>query len=156
MLDPRACSYHQLIDPVANAGATTEETLDTIGFRHATVIVGLGNAASSTTTLKMTESDASDMSGSADISGANFDGGTDVDGDTLALPGSSDDDKLDIFEIHLGPNRKRYLRPEVVVGGSTSAVYCIAILSDGANAPANTSAGKGAESAASIFGVIQV
>lgn len=155
MIGARNHAFHQLIDPVANAGATTEETLDTSGFRHATIIVGLGNAASATTTLKLQESDASDMTGAADISGATFDGGTDIDGNTLALPGSSDDDKLAIFEVSLSASRKRYIRPEVVVGGSSSAVYCIAILSDGENAP-DSAADKSSESAASVFGIVQV
>tara|TARA_R100000664_G_C2735361_1_gene124930 strand:- start:243 stop:692 length:450 start_codon:yes stop_codon:yes gene_type:complete len=148
-------AYKQLIDPIGNAGDPSEETLDTIGWRHVTIIVGIGNQASNCSVLKLQEGDASNMSDAADIAGATFDGGTNIDGTTLALPlASTGDDDLCIFELDLSASRKRYVRPAVTIAGATSGVYCVAILSDATNAP-DSQADHGV-TGSDIFGIIRV
>jgi hypothetical protein len=130
-------AIQQVIDPIADAGSTTAEQIDTIGYDYALILVLAGNVASNASAFEVQESDESG-SGFALIPGADFDGGTDIDGATLALPtAASGDDKVYAFEIDLR-GRKRYLKPVITFGGTTTAIGCVAILSRAAESPSTT------------------
>jgi len=130
-------AIQQVIDPIATAGSTTAEEIDTVGYDYALVLVIVGALNTNATAFEIQESDESG-SGFALITGADFDGGTDIDGATLALPtAASGDNKVYAFEIDLR-GRKRYLKPVITFGGSTTAVGCVAILSRAAESPVTT------------------
>jgi len=154
MIHAQNLAFQQVIDPVANSGVTAAEAIDTQGYNYLTVIVGSGNIASALTALKLTESDSSG-SGYADITGANADGGTDIDGVSTALPSASDDDKMFIFEVDLR-TRKRYIKPVVTGGGSSNGVFCLAIASR-ANEAQGTAASRALSgTAADIDAIIRI
>lgn len=137
MISLQNTAIQQVIDPIATAGGTTAEEIDTLGYDYATILVLVGNLASNATAFEVQESDTSG-SGFALITGADYDGGTDIDGSTASLPAAaSDDDKVFVFEIDLKA-RKRYIKPVVTIGGSGSAVGCVAILSRAAESPTTT------------------
>lgn len=115
---------------VDNASVTTA-SVDTKGFDYAQIYVLLGDLDIALSALKLQESDDDGNSDAyADIAGATMDGGTDIEGNTLSLPGASDDDETHVFEIDLR-GRERYIDVVATVGdGSTGAwVYIFAVLS---------------------------
>lgn len=103
-----------------NTSATSTE-IDTLGADYLTVVVILGATDIALTALKLTESDSAG-SGHADISGADFDGGTDTDGNTLALPSATDDDQVMMFQVNL-VGRKRYIDITATFGDGTSGGF---------------------------------
>ena len=122
----RAC-----IPPAAildDASATSVE-IDTLGADYLTVVVTLGATDIAMAALKLTQSDTAG-SGHADLSGADFDGGTDTKGGTLALPSATDDDQVCVFQVNL-LGRKRYF--DIVAtagdGAAGSFISATAILS---------------------------
>lgn len=123
------CSkFAQVIAPTAivdNASWTTVE-IDTKGFNYATIIFNLGASDIAMTALKVQESDTSG-SGFADISGADADGGTDIDGNTAALPSATDDNNLIVFQIDLR-GRKRYLDLVATAGNGSTGTYGSAVV----------------------------
>jgi len=123
--------YAACIPPAAildNTSATTVE-IDTKGASYLTVAVTLGATDIAVTALKLTQSDTAG-SGHADLSGADFDGGTDIDGNTLVLPSSTDDDQICVFQVDLR-GKKRYFDITATFGdGSVGGfVSAVAILS---------------------------
>lgn len=110
-------------------GSATCGIVDRAGYDYAVFDFIFGALDTAPTVMKVQESDASNMSGAADITGTRF--GTDKnDLDAVsALPGASDDD--DIFSIAIDlRGRKRYLQPVFTVGagGSGASGALIAIL----------------------------
>ena len=100
--------FKACIPPAAildNTSATTVE-IDTLGADYLTVVVQLGATDIAMTALKLTQSDSAG-SGHAALSGADFDGGTDTKGGTLALPSATDDNQVCVFQVNL-LGRKRY------------------------------------------------
>lgn len=136
------CKYVACIPPAAildNASATEIE-IDTLDYDYCEVILTLGATDIAMTALKIQETDTTG-SGEADVSGATFDGGTDIDGTTLVLPSATDDDQVAVFQIDCR-YRKRFLSCVATYGDGTAGGYIsgVARLSRGALAE-TTSAG---------------
>src|SRR5574343_1612731 len=88
---------------VDNASLTTA-AIDTAGFDLCKVVVFLGATDIAMTALKVQESDASDMTGAADITGAVF-GTSDNDaGSTSTLPSATADNSFFEILIRCGGN----------------------------------------------------
>lgn len=123
---------------VDNASVTTTE-VDTIGWNFATIVVRLGTTDIALTALKVQESDTSG-SGFTDITGADFDGDTDIEGSAASLPAATDDDKFYIVHLDLR-GKKRYLDLVATVGDGTSGawLHAFAILSNGDIGPQTAS-----------------
>ena len=123
------CSkFQQVIAPVAivdNASWTTVE-IDTLGYNYATIIVNIGATDIAMAALKVQESDTSG-SGFADISGADCDGGTDIDGSTAALPSATDDNNVVVFQVNLR-GRKRYLDLVATAGNGAAGTFASAVV----------------------------
>lgn len=137
MIEAQKASYAVAIAPAAiidDASATATE-VDCEGAAYVEFVVQLGATDIAMTALKVQESDTSG-SGFADISGATFDGGTDVDGNALALPIATDDNQTCVFQVNL-IGRKRYLKLVATFGNGTLGGYVAAIarLSDLARVP---------------------
>ena len=120
---------------IIDDSAVTVAEIDTLGFDRLTIYVILGATDIGITVCKLTESDSAG-SGHADISGADFDGGTDIDGSADALPAATDDNKIFVFDVDL-KKRKRYIDMGLTVGdGTTGAYVCVmARLTRGVEAP---------------------
>ena len=120
--------FQQVIAPVAivdNASWTTVE-IDTLGYNYATIIVNIGATDIAMAALKVQESDTSG-SGFADISGADCDGGTDIDGSTAALPSATDDNNVVVFQVNLR-GRKRYLDLVATAGNGAAGTFASAVV----------------------------
>lgn len=119
--------YVACIPPAAilDDASATEIEIDTLDYDYAEIVVTLGATDIAMTALKIQETDTSG-SGEADVSGATFDGGTDVDGGTLALPSATDDNQVCVFQLDL-KNRKRYLSLVATFGDGTSGGYVSAV-----------------------------
>ena len=139
MINAQNTAIQQVIDPVANAGATTASEIDGAGYDYCTIYVIIGNLGSNASAFEVQESDTSG-SGFVLIPGCDFDGGTDIDGSVAALPlAASGDNKTFVFEINLN-GRKRYLKPVITIGGSGSSVSCIAVLNRSSESPVTLAA----------------
>lgn len=120
MHESQCGKYVQAIPPAAivDDASATPTVIDTLDARQCEIVLNLGATDIALTALKVQESDVSG-SGYADISGATFDGGTDIDGAALALPSATDDNQVCVFQLNLD-GRKRYLKVIATVGnGST-------------------------------------
>lgn len=148
MLPTQECKYVSIINPAAivdNASYTTA-VIDTAGYDHCTILVQIGAIDIAMAALKIQESEASDMTGAADITGAVY--GTSTlpaldGGATSALPSATDDNKLFAFHLNL-QGRMRYLDLIATAGDGTAGTFAtaIAILSRPSTAP-TTAAGRG-------------
>ncbi len=127
---------------VDNAAFTTT-ALDTLGFRDAEIYVLFGAMDIATTVCKVQESDASDMTGAADITGCVCGTSTNDTGSTSTLPSATADNTLVKFEIPLA-GRKRYLDLCVTGGDGSAGTYMTAwaVLKNPEVAP-TLAAGKG-------------
>ena len=126
--------YVACIPPAAildNASAATTE-IDTLDYDYAEIVLSLGATDIAMTALKVTQSDSAG-SGHAALSGADFDGGTDIAGGTLALPIATDDDQVCVFQINL-EGKKRYLDLTATFGDGTAGGFIAGVcrLSNGA------------------------
>ena len=110
---------------LSNASWTTVE-IDTLGYNYATIIVNIGATDIAMAALKVQESDTSG-SGFADISGADCDGGTDIDGSTAALPSATDDNNVVVFQVNLR-GRKRYLDLVATAGNGAAGTFASAVV----------------------------
>ena len=102
---------------VDNAAVTTTE-VDTLGWNFAKITVRLGTTDIALTALKVQQSDTSG-SGFSDLSDLDFDGDTDIDGNTASLPAATDDDKFYVFLVDLR-GKKRYLDLSATFGDGTA------------------------------------
>lgn len=128
---------------VNNASALTT-TIDTAGFDYAAIIVGMGvSSTSGISVLKVQESDFSNMSGAADVTGLVYGTSTDIAGSTSALPVHTNDNTLWAFEIDLRA-RKRYLDLVVTVDNAGTGAFVTVLTGLGrAEQPPTTLSGKG-------------
>ena len=129
---------------VDNAAYTTA-AIDTFGFNKLKVVVYLGATDIAMTTLKLTESDDSGMSGAADITGCVFGTSTNPDtGTTAALPTADDDNKFFVFFVDL-KGRKRFIDLSATAGNGAAGTFLCAWaeLSDALNVP-HTATERGA------------
>lgn len=112
---------------VDNASFTTAE-VDTLGFDRARICVYLGATDIAMTALHVTESDTS-ASGHVEIDATDFTDATqtDIEGNALALPSATDDNKFVVIDINL-QGRKRYLDVVATAGdgsaGTFAAIWC--------------------------------
>ena len=109
---------------VDNAAFTTA-TLDTLGFRHAEIIIYFGAMDIAATVCKVTESNDSGMSGATDVPGCVCATSTDIDGTTSVLPTATYDNTFVKFEIPL-QGRKRYLDLSLTGGDGAAGTYAAA------------------------------
>lgn len=105
---------------VDNASLTTTE-IDTKGFDYCRILVVVGATDIAMTALSVTESDTAG-SGHAAVTGLDFDGDTDIDGNTAALPSATDDNSCFAFEVDLR-GRKRYLDVTATVGNGAAGSF---------------------------------
>lgn len=113
--------------------AVTE--IDTKGWSRLQFLVILGATDIALTACKLTHGDTSG-SGHTDLDGADFDGETDIEGNTDALPSATDDDGIFVFDVDLR-HTKRYIDAVITVGDGTSGgFYTVqAILSEPEKVP---------------------
>lgn len=121
---------------IDNAAVTTG-AVDTKGWSKLLFIVQYGAMDIATTILKLTESDASNMSGAVDVSGADF------SVSPLTLPGATDDNHLFGIFVELR-GRKRYQDLSLTVGDGAAGTFVsvLAILDSGVEHP-DTAAERG-------------
>lgn len=141
MVNAHMGKYAVAIAPAAildNASASAS-AIDCQGASYAEIVLQIGATDIAMTVLKVQESD--DDSTYTDVSGATFDGGTDVGGGTLALPSATDDNQTCVFQINM-VGRKRYLKVVATFGDGTAGGFIagVARLSELAYVP-DTSAG---------------
>lgn len=105
---------------VDNAAFTTD-IIDTVGFRKARVVVGLGALDIAVAAMKLQHSNDSGMSGAADISGADF------SVSPLTLPAGTDDNKLYAIHVDLR-GKKRYLDLSLTGGDGAAGSYIVAFV----------------------------
>jgi hypothetical protein len=119
---------------VDNAAFTTA-TIDTRGFAFLTFVVVLGALDIALAAFKLRESDADDMSGAADVEGADFSVAP------ATLPAATDDNKLYAIHVNL-KGRKRYLDLTLTGGDGTAGTFAsaTAILSQASEVPASAEA----------------
>ena len=127
MVDGQDCKYLKTIPPAAILDNTsaTEVEIDTLGYHYAEIVVILGATDIAITALKLQETDATG-SGEADVTGATFDGGTNIDGDALVLPSATDDTQICVFQVDCR-KRKRFLSAVVTFGDGTSGGFVAAV-----------------------------
>ena len=119
MNESQIAKYVVAIAPAAiidNNSATAAE-IDCKDYSYLEIPVQFGATDIAVTVLKLQESDTSG-SGFADITGATFSGGSNVDGVTLALPSATDDGQPHVFQVNL-VGRKRYLKLVCTFGDGT-------------------------------------
>lgn len=128
---------------VDNASYTVAE-IDTAGFDYLNIIVQLGATDIAMVAMSVTESDATG-SGHADVTGLVMGTSTDIDGNTSALPSSTDDNKFVCFDIDLRA-RKRYIDMTITAGDGSAGTYLtvIGLLSRAKQSP-NTVAERGCD-----------
>lgn len=115
--------YAVAIAPAAivdNATATAT-AIDCKDARYAEIVLQLGATDIAMTALKLQECDTSGGT-YADVAGATFSGGLDIDGTALALPSATDDNQTAVFQVNLD-NRKRYLKVVATFGDGTAGGY---------------------------------
>lgn len=126
MIPAQATKFVPITPPgaiVDNASYTTAE-IDTDGFDYCQVYCFLGATDIGMVALKVQESDTTGT-GFADVSGATFDGGTDIAGATAALPADDDDDSAFVFELDLR-HRERFLDLVATAGDGASGTFMAA------------------------------
>ena len=146
MNDLHSAKFVQVIAPVAivdDASWTTLE-VDTLDYDFANFVFNLCATDIAMAALKLQHSDTSG-SGFADITGANCDGGVDIEGNATALPSATDDGNLIVFQVDLR-DKKRYLDLVATAGNCAAGTFASAtcILTKAAVAPTSVSA-TGAE-----------
>lgn len=108
---------------VDNTSWTVAE-IDTEGYEYANIVCYLGATDIAMTALSVTESDTTGT-GHTDVPGLVMGTSKDIDGNTSALPASTDDNKFVRFDIDLR-GRKRYLDVTATAGdGSTGTIMTV-------------------------------
>jgi hypothetical protein len=110
MINGQSAKYAVAIAPAAiidNASATAV-AIDCAGASYLEIPVQFGATDIAITALKLEECDTSGGS-YADITGASFSAGSNVDGVALALPAGTDDNQPHVFQVNL-LGRKRYIK----------------------------------------------
>lgn len=127
MHQAQAATYAVAIAPAAildNTSATASE-IDARGARYVEIVVQLGATDIAMTALKVQAASSSGGSFS-DVTGATFDGGTDIDGNTLALPSATDDNQTCVFQIKMD-NVNPFLKVVATFGDGTAGGYIAGI-----------------------------
>lgn len=142
MYDLQSVKVVQITPPavIVDNAAFTTATLDTRGWGEVLFIIVIGALDIAIAALKLTESDASNMAGATDVSGADF----------SVLPATLPIDTADntniLLHVKLGGPRKRYMDLSVTGGDGSAGSYVsiIAILGRGSADPSTAAlAGAG-------------
>lgn len=132
--------FFQVTAPVAinDNTAYTTNTVDTLGFDEVIFEISFGAMDIAVAALKLTESDASNMSPAVDITGADFSVAP------ATLPSASDDNHFYGIHVKCGGERKRYFDLSFTAGDGSAGTYAVvnAILSRGETEP-NSAANRG-------------
>jgi len=121
MIGLQNCKVAALINPVLkDNGAVTTAAVDCAGYDTALAIIQLGAVDIQLTALKLTESD--NNSSYSDVSGADFNGSTTIDGSAASLPDANASNTIRLIQIDLR-KRKRYLKLSATVGDGTTGAY---------------------------------
>lgn len=144
MIPAQNSKYVIVTPPVAavNNANTLTTAIDTAGYDFCTILNVLGvSSTSGVSALKVQESDYSNMSGAADVTGLVYGTSTGLAGTTSALPVHTNDNTIFAFEIDLRA-RKRYLDLVCTVddAGTGAFVTAVAILSRAEQAPTTATA----------------
>ena len=129
----------QIIAPVAikDDGSWTTLSVDTKGWDYLTVIVNVGATDIAFAALKLQQSDDDAATDAyTDITGLDFDGDTNIDGGTAALPTALEDGSLFAFEVDL-LGKERYIDLVATAGDGAAGTFAsaIGILSRGKDGP---------------------
>lgn len=119
--------YVKAIPPAAilDDASATASVIDCGGASYAEVVVALGATDIAMTALKLQECDTSGGT-YTDVTGADWDGGTDTDGGTLVLPSATDDNQLCVFQVDM-VGKKRYLKLVATYDDGTAGGFVCAI-----------------------------
>ncbi len=133
----QSVTFKQVITPAAivdNASFTTTE-IDTLGWDYATFVFSLGATDVAMSALKVQHSTQTGT-GFADITGATFDGGINLDGNAATLPSATDDGKVYVLHIDLR-SKNRFLDLVATIGDGSTGGYasCLCILSQAEQLP---------------------
>src|SRR5438445_2550024 len=123
---------------IVNNAAFVTATVDTMGWDEIQWVIILGALDIAIAAMKLQESDASNMSGAVDVSGADF------SVSPATLPSATDDNNLFGIFAKCGGSRKRYQDLSLTGGNGATGSFAtvIAILSKGETVP-STAAGRG-------------
>lgn len=120
------CKFVQAISPAAildNASATATE-VDASDFSYATFVINLGATDIALTALKLQSASASGGS-FADVTGADFDGNNDIDGNACVLPVATDDDQVYVIQVDLR-GQESFFKLVATFGDGTAGGYIAA------------------------------
>lgn len=143
MIEIAKTNFFNVVPPqaVVNNAAYTCNVIDTAGYDYCTIVVTTGATDAAYTVFKVQESDTKSnttaLTSGADVTGLVFGTSADIAGNTSALPSSTSDNKVYLFEVDCR-GRKRYLLPAFTVGGAgTTGAFlsCTAILSRAKTVP---------------------
>lgn len=140
-------TYFHVTPPAAIVDNATvvSNVIDTKGYDYCSIVVSRGATDILDVALKVQESDVKSnttaLTGGADVTGLVFGTSTNIAGSTSALPTSTADNNVYVFEIDL-KGRKRYLLPVITHGDGTAGAYshCLALLSKAEIQPVTASA----------------
>jgi len=120
---------------ILDDASATAEVIDTTGWDYVTIGIQLGATDIALTALKVQNSATSGGS-YVDITGATFDGGSGMGGETLTLPSATDDGKVYAFQIDMR-NKNPFLKVVATVGNGSTGGYVsgLAVLSRGKIGP---------------------
>lgn len=138
-----------VLNPAAILDNTSPTTnvIDCSGFNHVRIVVWLGATDIALTALKLQEadaaSDATTLTGGADITDSVFGTAANDTGSASTLPSATDDGKFYTFEVD-GRGRKKFLKPVITIGDGAAGgfIVCWAELDRGEVVP-STAASKG-------------
>lgn len=139
MIGLQNCKVVSLVVPqVAENAAITATSVDTKGFDTGLVVIQIGDTDTALSSLKLTESD--DNSTFTDVSGADFNGSTTIDGSTASLPDVNADSTIQLIQLDLR-KRKRYLTISGAAGSGTNgtAISAVIVLGNAEQAPTTSS-----------------
>lgn len=143
MVEAQKTYFFNVVPPqaVVNNAAYSANVIDTNGYDYCTIVVTTGATDAAYTVFKVQESDTKSnttaLTSGADVTGLVFGTSNNIAGSASALPTSTSDNNIYLFEVDCR-QRKRYLLPAFTVGtnGSTGAyLSCTAILSRAKTVP---------------------
>lgn len=117
----------QSVPPIAvgDNNAASAVAIDTYGYEYLRVTVDFGAVGSPVSTLKLQESDLSNMSGATDISGTVVGTDNNDTGVASTLPGATNNSNTAIqFCVNL-KGHKRYVKPVMQNGTVNAGTGCV-------------------------------
>lgn len=132
---------------IVDNAAVTCNVIDCLGYDYAQIAVIIGATDIATVTLKVQESDTKSnttaLTSGVDVTGLVYGTSNNIAGSASALPLSTADNTVQLFEIDLR-KRKRYLLPAVTGGdGAAGTYYTVVAVLSRAEDLITTAAGRG-------------